>query len=89
MFLWRLRCAATWRGAALTLLLLSTANFFFSYYTYLNSRLPFQLPSVQSDDCITTRRELARRVMRVQRQVETLQAHHLRRNDDPSQGQQA
>ncbi|MPC69823.1 hypothetical protein E2C01_064054 [Portunus trituberculatus] len=41
MFLWRLRCAASWRGATLTLLLLSIANCFFSYYTYLNSRLPF------------------------------------------------
>lgn len=72
MFLWRLRCVATWRCAALALLLLSTASFFFSYYTYLNSRLPFQLPTVESDDCITTRRDLARRVMRVQRQVETM-----------------
>ncbi|XP_045120657.1 uncharacterized protein LOC123510024 isoform X2 [Portunus trituberculatus] len=75
MFLWRLRCAASWRGATLTLLLLSIANCFFSYYTYLNSRLPFDLPAVQSDDCIITRRELARRVMRVQRQVETLRGN--------------
>ncbi|XP_050712042.1 uncharacterized protein LOC126996052 isoform X4 [Eriocheir sinensis] len=82
MFLWRSRCGTTWRGAAALLLLLLVASISFYYYSYLKSRLPFkreslpgyslpwgEVPSVQSEDCIPSRRDLARRLMRAQRQV--------------------
>ncbi|KAG0693473.1 Fukutin-related protein [Chionoecetes opilio] len=72
MFLWRLRLVATWQRAALAMLVVAVTSLCYAYYIYLTIRLPFQLPPIRSEDSISSRRELARRVMRVQRQVEIL-----------------